>query len=192
VVKLSDMSLSEPKTKKGEIARLILAVVGVSGIVLIGAVAPGLVYLLPTKHRSRFSSGALDQSMNRLKSRGLLKKVRGKTGWRLELTEKGQAELLAFETKKKLLKKPWRWDKKWRLLIFDIAESKKKVRDQVRHFLRDLGFHRLQDSVWVYPYECEDVLELLRTKFRIRHEAVYIRAEKIGKDRWLREIFGLN
>ncbi len=185
------MLLSEPKTKKGEIARLILGIVGVAGIVLVGAVAPNLLQLLPVGKR-RFSDRALDQSIEKLKRKGLLRKVKSKNGWRLELTDAGQAEVFALETKAKLMKKPWRWDKKWRILIFDIPEPRKKVRDQIRLLLRSFGFHRLQDSVWVYPYECEEVLELLRTKYRVRHEALYIRAEKIGKDRQLREFFSLN
>ena len=185
------MILDEPKTKKGEIARVILGIVGVTGIILVGAVAPNLLQLLPVGKR-RFSKDALGQSLEGLKRKGLLKKVRSKTGWRLELTDKGQAELSAIETKQKILKKPWRWDKKWRILIFDIPESRKKVRDQIRLLLRSFGFHRLQDSVWVYPYECEEVLELLRTKYRVRHEALYIRAEKIGKDSQLREFFSLD
>jgi len=185
------MALSEPKTRKGEIARLILGIVGVTGIVLVGAVAPNLLQLLPLKSRSRFSYNSIYQSVEKLKHKGWLKTGFGKNGQRLELTDTGRAELLAWELGQKRLKKPWRWDKKWRVLIFDIPESRKKVREQVRHTLRELGFRRLQDSVWVYPYECEEVLELLRTKYGIRHQALYLRVDRIAKDSWLRRLFSL-
>ena len=89
------MLLSEPKTKKGEIARLILGIVGVAGIVLVGAVAPNLLQLLPVGKR-RFSDRALDQSIEKLKRKGLLRKVKSKNGWRLELTDAGQAEVFAL------------------------------------------------------------------------------------------------
>ena len=185
------MVLFEPKTRKGEIASLILGIVGMAGILVIGAVAPNLVQLLPTGQR-KFSQKSLYKSVEKLKNRGLLKKVKSQNGWRLELTRAGEKELWSIETKKKLLKKPWRWDKKWRILIFDIPEKKKKIRYQVRLTLINLGFRRLQDSVWIYPYECEDILELLRTKYGVRHEALYLRADKLSKDNRWREFFQLN
>jgi len=184
--------LKEPETRKGEIARIILAAVGVSGLVLVGAVAPGLLGIIPLILRRRFSKKSIDQSVERLKRKGLLRLKKGDGNWRLELTGRGQAEILAWELGKKFIKPPRRWDKKWRLLIFDIPESRKNLRNQVRKILAGWGFYRLQDSVWAYPYECEDVLELLRTKYRLRYEALYLRAEKIAKDRWLKAHFDLD
>ena len=110
----------------------------------------------------------------------------------MELTERGKEEWRLFETKKKLLQRPKRWDKKWRLLVFDISEKRKNVRDMIRKTLVSFGFYRLQDSVWVYPFECEDVLELLRTKFRVRYEALYVRADRVANDGELRREFKLD
>lgn len=169
----------------------ILAGVGIAGLIVVGAMAPGIFKIFPRNDRRRFSTKAVDQSVENLKRKGLLTIIRGKNGWRLALTERGQAEFFAYETRQKILKHPRRWDGKWHLLIFDIAESKKRVREQVRRMLIGFGFHRLQDSVWVYPYECEEILELLRTKYGVRYEALYIRAEKIAKDDWLLNHFGL-
>ena len=183
--------LREPETRRGEIARIILAAVGVSGLVVVGAVAPGLLGILPLILRRRFSKKSIDQSVERLKRKGWLKLMKSSAGWRLELTDQGQAEILAWELGQKFIKPPKKWDKKWRLLIFDIPESRKNLRNQVRQILIGWGFCRLQDSVWAYPYECEDVLELLRAKYRVRHEALYLRAEKIAKDRGLKLYFGL-
>lgn len=44
------------------------------------------------------------------------------------------------------------WDRRWRLVIFDIPESKRKLRDQFRNFLRQLGFGQLKSSVWLSPW----------------------------------------
>ena len=184
------MSFLEPKTKKGEIAKLLLVAIGLTGLVLASAVAPNLLQLLPRKFRSRYSTKSLNQSIEALKRKGLLKLVPTKTGFKLILTAKGEAEFLACELGQKSLKRR-RWDKKWRLLIFDIAEVKRDVRQRVRSTLSNIGFYRLQDSVWVYPYECEEILELLRAKYGVRYEALYIRAEKITNDRWLKHYFSL-
>lgn len=46
-----------------------------------------------------------------------------------------------------------KWDKKWRIIIFDIEEINRKTRDRLRRKLRELGFGMLQQSVWITPYD---------------------------------------
>ena len=43
------------------------------------------------------------------------------------------------------------WNQRWHLIIFDIPESKRKLRDGFRNFLKDAGFGMLKSSVWVSP-----------------------------------------
>jgi len=76
-------------------------------------------------------------------------------------------------------------------VIFDIKEWKRGVRDELRNWLLHLGFVRLQNSVWVYPYDCEDILVLLKSNFKIGKEVLYITADKIENDYWLRKEFSL-
>ena len=180
------------KYTKGEIVRLVLGLIGVAGIVLVGAVAPNIFKMIPRSFLRRPRRININQILERLKDRGLLKLTSGQNGYRLELTERGRGELLAYELQEKFLKKPKHWNGKWHLIVFDINEERKDVRDKVRRSLTRLGFYRLQDSVWVYPYDCEEVLELLRTKYGVRYDALYIRAEKIGQDRWLKKFFQLS
>lgn len=179
------------KVKKGEIVRLVLGVIGMAGILLVGVVAPNIFQFLPNPYRKKYSKKSIDQSVERLKNRDLIKFVQGRNGWRLELTEKGFIEFMKYETQNKLIKRSKNWDGKWHLLIFDIKEDRKAIREKVRRSLVALGFHRLQDSVWVYPYPCEDVLEMLRTQYGVRHDALYVCAQKIVKDKWLRKHFNL-
>jgi len=108
------------------------------------------------------------------------------------LTQKGWAEWKAYEFGQKHLdQQPEKWDKKWRMLMFDIPEKKKFLREKVRRMLRSFGFYRLQDSVWVFPHECREVLELLRTRYKIRSEALYALMDTVDNDRWLKEHFKL-
>jgi phenylacetic acid degradation operon negative regulatory protein len=46
-----------------------------------------------------------------------------------------------------------RWDKKWRLVIFDIQETSKTARERLRAKLKELGFGLLQKSVWLSPHD---------------------------------------
>ncbi|MEK7624015.1 MAG: hypothetical protein AAB408_05135 [Patescibacteria group bacterium] len=187
----------QAKTKKGEIARQILAGIGLVGLGVVMVGAPNALQVIPQimklkKWGQKISNKSAAKSLENLKRRGLITLVKSRSGYYLKLTPTGQIELLAYETKKKVLQTPKRWDKKWRLLIFDIEERHRLQRDQVRHTLIELGFYRLQDSVWVYPYDCEIVLELLRTKYHVRHEALFVRADYLSNDFWLRQHFSLS
>ena len=41
------------------------------------------------------------------------------------------------------------WDGKWRIVIFDIPEQKRLIRDLFRRNLKKWGFKHLQKSVWI-------------------------------------------
>jgi DNA-binding transcriptional regulator PaaX len=109
---------------------------------------------------------------------------------RAYLTDKGQQELLKYQLREKRIKSG-RWDKKWRIVIFDIAEKRRSARDRIRIDMKVFGFEKLQDSVWVYPYECEEVISLLKTRYKAGKELVYIVASDIENDMRLRKTFQL-
>ncbi|MBI2099243.1 CRISPR-associated endonuclease Cas2 [Candidatus Uhrbacteria bacterium] len=179
------------KIKKGDVVKAVLGAIGVAGILAVGIVAPNVFAALPNPYQKKFSKKAVDQSVDRLRKRGLIKFVQGRYGWRLALTDKGLEEFSKYEMREKLIKRPRKWDGRWHLLVFDIDEKRKLIREKVRRTLIAFGFYRLQDSVWVFPYECEDILELLRTKYGVRYDALYICAQKIAKDQHLRKYFNL-
>ena len=57
--------------------------------------------------------------------------------------------------------------------------------------LRAIGFYKLQASVWVYPYDCEDLIVLLKKDFLLGKEVAYILAEEIEGEWILKKHFGL-
>ena len=54
-----------------------------------------------------------------------------------------------------------------------------------------IGFTYLQDSVWVYPYNCEDLIALLKSDFKVGKDLIYIVAEEIEYEKGLLENFKL-
>ncbi len=44
---------------------------------------------------------------------------------------------------------PETWNRQWHLVIFDIPESKRKLRDNLRNFLKTANYGMLKSSVWV-------------------------------------------
>ena len=103
-----------------------------------------------------------------LKKRGLIKFVKedGKD-ITVSITDNGKKYLKTFDIDNIVLHMPERWDGKWRLVIFDVPEKHKKAREALRRKLKDLNFARLQDSVWVTPFPCEDEIRFIRELFNV-------------------------
>ena len=81
----------------------------------------------------------------------------------LRLTSQGQNKikrdfsLLRFQKSK--------WDKKWRVVIFDILELNRKTRDRMRIKLRELGFGMFQQSVYISPHDlARDFAEFIESE----------------------------
>ena len=76
--------------------------------------------------------------------------------------------------------------------MFDIPQKRKISREALRGKLKELGFHQLQKSVWVYPFECRAEMELLQDFFGLsKNEMRLIMAENIGDDSKLQQDFKL-
>ena len=55
------------------------------------------------------------------------------------------------------------WDRKWRIVMFDIKEVNRLARDSLRRKLKELGFGILQKSVFISPHDIiNDLSEFLR------------------------------
>jgi len=84
-----------------------------------------------------------------------------------------------------------RWDKKWRIVIFDIPENKRKVRDLFRNSLKQMGFKLLQGSIWVNPFvDLKEVQDIIK-EYRIEKYVVFIAADKISNDLLFKQKFDL-
>ena len=175
--------------RKTKINKAIISVVAVAGTVAATAVVPNVVATIVRSRYFRQRVYQTKSSFARLISEGYIT-LEGRQGKkRARLTPKGERFAALIGEGRYAIKKPRRWDGKWRVLIFDIPEKRKVVRVKVRNSLKMLGLHRLQDSVWVYPYDCEDVIVILRSDLRIGKDLIYIIADKIERDAPLKRVF---
>jgi len=77
--------------------------------------------------------------------------------------------------------------------MFDIKERRRRVRSQLRKLLDGAGFVRLQDSVWVHPYPCDEFVQLVRAHLASGvGELRLITADALESDKPLREHFRLS
>ena len=175
--------------RKANLKKIILKTVAVTGIIGISLVAPGVIVamkklgMLPKKRQEEF----IDTSRKKLIKDGYLEYKNGL----LHITDKGEKHLLKETLYENLKNKKKKWDGKWRILIFDIPEKKKSVREHIRYILISVGFMRLQDSVWIYPYDCEDLITLLKADLKIGKDVLYMIVEALEYDKPVKSYFGL-
>lgn len=108
---------------------------------------------------------AFQQSFYYLKNKGLIDfNYQGKQLY-ISLTKEGRKKVKKYNIDNLKIKRPKTWDKKWRILIFDIQDKHKVKREALRGKLKELGFFKLQKSVWVCPYDFEKEMDILRNFF---------------------------
>ena len=115
------------------------------------------------------------------------------SGIEIEITKAGKKHLRKIDFDNLSLTKPSVWDKKWRMVIFDIPEKKKKAREALRQKLKDLNMVKLQDSIWVTPYPCEDEIAFIKSIFNLSDYWLdIIVSDNIGVQEYrLRKLFNL-
>jgi DNA-binding transcriptional regulator PaaX len=106
------------------------------------------------------------------------------------LSKEGKKRWLQYQLRNLKLKKSKRWDKKWRIVLFDIPELQKKIRDALRRKLKDLGFLEFQKSVFIYPFPCKDEINFIINFFNIEDNVFYLEAP-ISPDYNFRRHFNL-
>ena len=89
------------------------------------------------------------------------------------------------------LPKQKKWDGKWRIIAFDVPEPYSTARRALSLKLRELGCYHYQNSVFVYPYDCEEEINFIRNYFGFDSAIKYIVAEKLDDEKTLEEFFKL-
>ena len=142
---------SRERTRRNQLRKIILHTIKAVGIISLALIVPNAVGAMAKMGliSSPRQQEVIRRSCERLVRQGLLKRENKK----LRLTQKGEQTLRMLSLKEQLHRKPRRWDGKWRVLIFDIPEYRANLRHKIRDTLRTIGFVRLQNSVWVYPYD---------------------------------------
>jgi hypothetical protein len=180
------------KKPRSEIVKDILKWLAVAGMVYIAASSPyfTLNLIKALGRRNKSEKKKVYNAFYKLKREGCIKINRKGPQIYISLTEKGKKKAGWLQIDSLKIKKPKRWDGKWRIIIFDISELNKIIREAFRGKLKELGFYPLQKSVWIYPYDCRDEIELLREFFGLsKKELRLIVAEDIGDDTFLQKIF---
>lgn len=99
------------------------------------------------------------QNIRRLQKHGFVEKKENK----YFLTVAGKKLASYIFKRKKLLAK--RWDKKYRVVIFDVPEKKSRERSWLRNELHTLKYRQLQESVFIGRFPlAEDLIREIKSK----------------------------
>lgn len=163
-----------------KLTKTILTGLLVSGGLAIAATSPYFTQSLSKdfkkyfKYRSRKQRKKIYDTFYRLKRDGHLNFDYKGMQLYVSLTEEGKKKAGKYQIDDLEIKKPKKWDGKWRVLIFDIKNKDKIKREALRGKIKELGLYPLQKSVWVCPYEFEKEIEILRSFFNLTKDEMKV------------------
>lgn len=177
------------------IQKVLLRTVAAAGLLSVSLLAPNALQILKlvdgNKKRSKNPKYLIGTAFEKLLGGGMIEFVTTKNGKFVRLTESGKRKLGEAISRAPDSCKKKRWDKRWRVVIYDIREQRRSMRRRVQRTIQSFGFCMLQQSVWVYPYECEELIILLKANFKIGKDLLYMVVEKIENDAGLKNHFNL-
>lgn len=161
-----------------EMLRVGLAVLGVVatvGVIAAVAVMPGVAIALkpfvrrrPTRQRYE-----VDRALRGLIRRGFVEEVVRRRRVYYQITDRGREYLMKREFTQTEFEKPKKWDGRWRLIVFDVSERRRHLRDMLRRHFQHLGLQPIQKSVWLFPYPCDDLVRLIKVDLGLGRDVQY-------------------
>ena len=187
------------RIKARSLAHALLVIAALGGITLLAITAPNAFQMLGRRHRRgewwaehEAERRRIREALGRLRRRRMVEfDVHGGEEF-LKVTEQGRRYLRKFDFEELKLLKPRRWDGKWRIIVFDVPEKVAEKRKLFQRKLREVGFHQLQKSVWVYPYECRDEADFMASFAEVDPYVLYFESDSLGYGEGrVRRVFGL-
>lgn len=128
-----------------------------------------------------YSRNSVNVAINRLKRKGFIQKGIMEDEICYRLTKLGEERQKQKKNKEKLINiKNTKWDKIWRVVIFDIPEENKRIRHILRETLKILGFRPLQKSVWISKNNCTNELKKQIKKLKLNQFVLVFETKNLG------------
>lgn len=189
------------KFKRGEISKIILATLGIGallgGTVLITPNFPIIIgtfiQLIEEIKGIKLPKAKVRRTLQQLEKRKILNLEIKNNEVYVEIEDVWNKEIIKYSIQSLLeLKQKTEWQGKWFLVIFDVPEIERNKRYYLRNFLKEIGFYQYQQSVYVFPYECEKEVVLIKKIIEGGKYLSYIIADKIEFEKKLKTYFHLH
>jgi DNA-binding transcriptional regulator PaaX len=109
----------------------------------------------------------------------------------ITLSEAGRARAFKYSIDDIHIIDPMVWDKKWRMVMFDIPEELRPVRNIFKAKLDEMGFAQVQKSAYVHPYPCHNEIEFIRSLYGLNQYIRLAIIDRLEGDEDLKKRFGL-
>lgn len=175
---------------KGELAKDILKGLALGGFIVACFACPNFAQVAKMfKANDWDERRRLKQSLRGLEKKKLIKFDEKNDKMIIEITEDGKKKVLKYKYEEMEIKKPKKWDKLWRMVIFDIPEVHKKARNALNLKLQELGFYPLQKSVFLHPFDCRNEIDFIGEYFNVREHINYFVVNEIEREDYFKYWF---
>lgn len=190
----------EKKYKAWELRDVVMAALGISlvlgGSILLTPNFPivlgGLIKIIEEIRGIKITKPKLRRILKRLEKRKLISIDGRGDKIQVKVLEGGRIKVIKYSVKSLLeAKKNRKWNKRWFMVVFDVPEAERNKRDYLRKFLHDIGFYPYQQSVYVFPYECEEEVKLIKRIVEGGKYISYIVAERLEREDEVKKLFNM-
>lgn len=175
------------KYRLGDNEKEIIKMIGIGIFVAASIVIPNLPVAVQPILKMRGNKG-FQKLLKHLKYKNII--VLG--GEEIKLTKHGRELLKEIYLSEIKIKKPKQWDGIWRLVSYDIPEIYKKSRNLFRSVLEQNGFIKIQESLWVNPYECKQEIAILAKTINISPYVIFLQTDSLPNQKDMEDHFNLN
>lgn len=174
----------------------ILKILGVTGFIAGSILMPGLpiimtpFYKKQQKHWGHFNRRILKAALRRMQSAGAIEESEHEGEIVFKLTEKGKLKLFKYRLDDLQLNQN-SWDKKWRLVAYDIPKSKKNQAEAFRTLLKKMNFLQLQKSLWLTPFPCSSEIEFLKQLYFLTDNVTILTISQLEGELAYKQYFGI-
>lgn len=180
--------------RKGKIKRKI-ALLLLGGLALGLSGSPKKYFEILSEIADKFQGikkPTIKKSLKSLSKCGFLKETKKVDGTiEITLNEKGRRLAEFYKIDDLKIKRPKKWDGNWIIVIFDIPERRRGIRDAIRTHLKNLGFFEFQKSVFIFPFPCTEEIDFIVRFYKAREHVRIISANSIDNEYDLMKKFGL-
>lgn len=163
----------------------VLKVIGKSLVLASAIIAPNILQVLqPKNYKEKYKH---KRTIKKLFD----DKIIYLFGEEIRLTDKGKELLGIIQIEDIQIFPKDEWNGVWQIVCYDIPETKKTARDYFRTKLAETGFKFIQDSLWVYPYECKEEIAIISQNLGIAPYVAYLNTDYLPQQQKLIRHFKL-
>src|SRR3989338_6755297 len=178
--------------KHGELREIVLATLGASVLIGVTLITPNfpivlgsIIGMIKEFRKKDIPEKKIKRVLQNLEKKEILSlEMKGNDVY-VHLKDWLQPTIVKYSLRQilELKRRERKWNGKWFMVMFDVPESQRNKRVYLRSFLKDIGFFQYQKSVYLFPYECEKEIALIKKIIESGKYMSYIIAEKIENEK---------